>query len=101
MFSGEGEYVEFEAEAVCEGPVESWLAGVVEAMKAAVQAEFKRCVTAHHTFVCVCCACVVCAEGGGSIRACFPRGVKADCVLHDDLFPPIPCFTPGSCLALP
>jgi dynein heavy chain len=43
MYSGEGEYVEFAADCACEGPVETWLQSVVDSMKAAIQAEFKRC----------------------------------------------------------
>eukprot|EP00882_Tetradesmus_deserticola_P009731 GHRQ01010278.1.p1 GENE.GHRQ01010278.1~~GHRQ01010278.1.p1 ORF type:complete len:796 (+),score=404.80 GHRQ01010278.1:482-2869(+) len=42
MFSGEGEYVEFAADCACEGPVETWLQSVVDSMKAAIQAEFKK-----------------------------------------------------------
>lgn len=42
MYSGEREYVEFVADCPCEGPVETWLQGVVDAMKAAIAAEFKR-----------------------------------------------------------
>lgn len=42
MHSGEGEYVEFASECACEGPVETWLQSVVDSMKAAIQAEFKR-----------------------------------------------------------
>lgn len=42
MHSGEGEYVEFASDCACEGPVEIWLQSVVDSMKAAIQAEFKR-----------------------------------------------------------
>lgn len=42
MHSGEGEYVDFASDCLCEGPVESWLQSVVDSMKAAIQAEFKR-----------------------------------------------------------
>jgi dynein heavy chain len=42
MHSGEGECVEFASECACEGPVETWLQSVVDSMKAAIQAEFKR-----------------------------------------------------------
>ena len=42
MYSGEREYVEFAEDCMCEGPVETWLQNVVDAMKAALQAEFKK-----------------------------------------------------------
>lgn len=42
MHSGEGEYVDFASDCACEGPVETWLQNVVDSMKAAIQAEFKR-----------------------------------------------------------
>lgn len=42
MYSGEGEYVEFADDCICEGPVESWLQTVVDSMKAALLAEFRR-----------------------------------------------------------
>lgn len=33
MYSGEGEYVEFGDDCVCDGPVEGWLQNVVDSMK--------------------------------------------------------------------
>ncbi len=39
--AGEGEYVPFAADCSCEGPVEVWLQNVVDAMRAALSAEFK------------------------------------------------------------
>lgn len=42
MHSGEGEDVDFASECACEGPVETWLQSVVDSMKAAIQAEFKK-----------------------------------------------------------
>jgi dynein heavy chain, axonemal len=42
MYSGEAEYVTFASECACEGAVESWLQSVVDSMKAALQAEYKR-----------------------------------------------------------
>jgi dynein heavy chain len=42
MYSGEGEYVEFAEDCMCEGPVETWLQNVVDAMKAGLQVEFKK-----------------------------------------------------------
>ncbi len=36
MFSGEAEYVEFAADCICDGPVESWLQNVVDSMKLAL-----------------------------------------------------------------
>ena len=39
--AGEGEYVPFAADCSCDGPVEVWLQNVVDAMRAALSAEFK------------------------------------------------------------
>ena len=38
----QGQYVEFVQDCLCDGPVETWLQHVVDAMKAALAAEFKR-----------------------------------------------------------
>jgi hypothetical protein len=40
--SPKGEYVEFVDDCLCDGPVETWLQHVVDAMKAGLAAEFKR-----------------------------------------------------------
>jgi dynein heavy chain len=42
MYSGEGEYVDFVDDCMCEGPVESWLQNVVDSMKAGLQMEFRK-----------------------------------------------------------
>ena len=39
--AGEGEYVPFAGDCSCDGPVEVWLQNVVDAMRAALSAEFK------------------------------------------------------------
>jgi dynein heavy chain len=57
MYSGEGEYVEFASECACEGPVEMWLQSVVDSMKTAIQAEFKKCVSMCRVWVCGSHAC--------------------------------------------
>ncbi|GBF97683.1 flagellar outer dynein arm heavy chain beta [Raphidocelis subcapitata] len=47
MYSGEGEYVEFVGDCMCDGPVETWLQHVVDAMKAGLAAEFKRAMPTY------------------------------------------------------
>ncbi|KAL0038617.1 hypothetical protein WJX79_000048 [Trebouxia sp. C0005] len=47
MYSGEGEYVAFAEECSCDGPVESWLQNVVDAMRAALSHEFKVAIPAY------------------------------------------------------
>ena len=47
FISGEGEYVQFASECVCDGPVEVWLQHVVDAMRAALSAEFKAAIAAY------------------------------------------------------
>lgn len=42
MYSGEGEYVQFfHGDCLCDGPVETWLNNVVDAMRDALKWEFK------------------------------------------------------------
>ena len=41
LSAGEGEYVPFAGDCMCEGPVEVWLQSVVDAMRSALSAEFK------------------------------------------------------------
>ena len=45
--AGEGEYVAFAEECSCDGPVESWLQNVVDAMRAALSHEFKVAIPAY------------------------------------------------------
>ena len=45
--AGEGEYVAFAGECSCDGPVEVWLQNVVDAMRAALSAEFKAALPAY------------------------------------------------------
>lgn len=45
--AGEGEYVSFADECSCDGPVESWLQNVVDAMRAALSHEFKVAIPAY------------------------------------------------------
>lgn len=47
MYSGEGEYVPFAADCLCEGPVEVWLQNVVHAMQAALSHEYKGALTTY------------------------------------------------------
>ena len=47
MSAGEGEYVAFAEECSCDGPVESWLQNVVDAMRAALSHEFKVAIPAY------------------------------------------------------
>ncbi|MEW5311809.1 MAG: hypothetical protein WDW38_003494 [Sanguina aurantia] len=47
MTSGEGETVEFAGDCVCDGPVETWLQNVVDAMKAALVAEFRKAIPTY------------------------------------------------------
>jgi dynein heavy chain len=47
MYSGEGEYVPFAAPCSCDGPVEVWLQNVVDAMRAALSAEFKAIIPTY------------------------------------------------------
>lgn len=47
FFAGEGEYVAFADECSCDGPVESWLQNVVDAMRAALSHEFKVAIPAY------------------------------------------------------
>lgn len=44
---GEGEYVAFDKECVCEGPVEVWLQNVVDSMRSALSAEFKAAMLSY------------------------------------------------------
>ncbi|CAD7696266.1 unnamed protein product [Ostreobium quekettii] len=44
MYSGEKEFVKFDGDCVCDGPVETWLQTVVDSMKAALIAEFKAAI---------------------------------------------------------
>ena len=45
--AGEAEYVAFAEECSCDGPVESWLQNVVDAMRAALSHEFKVAIPAY------------------------------------------------------
>lgn len=45
--AGEGEYVAFASDCLCDGPVETWLQNVVDAMRAALSAEFKSAIVSH------------------------------------------------------
>ena len=47
MFSGETEPVEFDADCICDGPVENWLQCVVDSMKQALIAEFRKAVPTY------------------------------------------------------
>ncbi|KAK9843805.1 hypothetical protein WJX81_007069 [Elliptochloris bilobata] len=47
MYSGEKEHVEFAEQCKCEGAVEVWLQNVVDAMRAALSAEYKAAVVAY------------------------------------------------------
>ncbi len=47
LLTGEGEYVAFAEECSCDGPVESWLQNVVDAMRAALSHEFKVAIPAY------------------------------------------------------
>lgn len=47
MYSGEGEYVPFAQECACQGPVEEWLAALVDAMRAALRAEYRAAYPAY------------------------------------------------------
>jgi dynein heavy chain len=47
MYSGEGEYVKFDGECNCTGAVEVWLAAVVDAMRAALRAEYRAAMPAY------------------------------------------------------
>lgn len=47
MYSGEGEYVPFASDCLCDGPVEVWLQNVVDAMRAALSAEFKAAIPTY------------------------------------------------------
>ncbi len=47
MHSGEGEYVEFAEDCMCDGPVELWLQNVVDSMKAGLISEFRKAVPAY------------------------------------------------------
>ncbi|KAL4513647.1 hypothetical protein Ndes2526A_g04979 [Nannochloris sp. 'desiccata'] len=47
MYSGEGEYVIFDGECRCTGAVEVWLAAVVDAMRAALRAEYRAAMPAY------------------------------------------------------
>lgn len=47
MYSGEGEYVPFAKECHCGGPPEVWLARVVDAMRAALRAEYDAAYPAY------------------------------------------------------
>ena len=45
--AGEGEYVQFSEDCVCDGPVEVWLQNVVNAMRSALSSEFKAAITTY------------------------------------------------------
>lgn len=47
MFSGEGEYVPWHDSFTCEGAVEQWLAGLLEAMRAAIKYALKDAAAAY------------------------------------------------------
>lgn len=47
MYSGEGEYVEFDEDCICDGPVETWLQTLVDSMKAALAAEFRAAIPVY------------------------------------------------------
>ncbi|KAL4450636.1 hypothetical protein ABPG77_000992 [Micractinium sp. CCAP 211/92] len=47
MYSGEGEYVQFVAPCICDGPVEVWLQSVVDSMRAALSHEFKSIIPTY------------------------------------------------------
>ena len=47
MYSGEGEYVPFDGDCLCGGPAEVWLAKVVDAMRAALRAEYRAALPAY------------------------------------------------------
>ncbi|KAF5834390.1 hypothetical protein DUNSADRAFT_8976 [Dunaliella salina] len=47
MHSGEGEVVEFDADCVCDGAVETWLQNVVDSMQMALRAEYRRALDAY------------------------------------------------------
>lgn len=44
MYSGEKEYLQFDGECICDGPVETWLQTLVDSMKAALTAEFRAAI---------------------------------------------------------
>ncbi len=45
--AGEGEYVEFANECICDGPVENWLQNVVDSMKAGLSSEFRKAIPTY------------------------------------------------------
>jgi dynein heavy chain len=45
--AGEGEYVAFDKDCICDGPVEVWLQSVVNAMRSALSAEFKAAILSY------------------------------------------------------
>ena len=45
--TGEGEFVPFAGDCFCEGAVEVWLQNVVDAMRAAISAEFKAAMPSY------------------------------------------------------
>ena len=47
MHSGEGEYVEFADDCICDGPVETWLQNVVDSMKQALRVEFRKAIPTY------------------------------------------------------
>lgn len=47
MYSGEGEYVPFDGECECSGAAEVWLGKVVDAMRAALRAEYHAAMSAY------------------------------------------------------
>jgi dynein heavy chain len=47
MFSGEGEYVEYADDCICDGPVEHWLQNVVDSMKQALSSEFRKAIPTY------------------------------------------------------
>lgn len=49
MFDPKGEKVAFDGECLCDGPVETWLNGVVAAMKQALFAEYQAAIPAYDT----------------------------------------------------
>jgi dynein heavy chain, axonemal len=47
MHSGEGEKIDFAADCICDGPVETWLQNVVDSMKLALTVEFKKAIPTY------------------------------------------------------
>lgn len=56
MTSGEGETVEFAGDCVCDGPVETWLQNVVDAMKVRMRSDMIKSGVGLYNIT-VCCVC--------------------------------------------